>query len=67
VARINELARKHKSTGLTDEELKERDRLRRQYIDAFKRSLLQQLEGVQWTGGPSSAVRRSSVHSKKGG
>ena len=33
IARINELARKNKTEGLTDEELVERDKLRRIYID----------------------------------
>lgn len=44
IDRINELARKAKTEGLTDEELKERDILRRAYIDSFKESLVGQLE-----------------------
>ena len=40
INRINELARKAKTPeGLTEEELKERDILRRAYIDSFKESL----------------------------
>ena len=40
IDRINELARKAKTPeGLTEEELKERDVLRREYIDSFKASL----------------------------
>lgn len=46
IARINELARKAKSEGLTPEELTERDQLRRVYIDAYKRSLTAQLENT---------------------
>ena len=34
IDRINELARKAKSVGLTDEEIRERDVLRREYIDS---------------------------------
>lgn len=46
IARINELARKNKSEGLTPEELEERDKLRRVYIDAVKASLVGQLENT---------------------
>ena len=46
IRRINELAHKAKSEGLTEEETKERDVLRRQYIDAFKRSLTAQLDNT---------------------
>lgn len=48
IARINELARKAKSQGLTAEETQERDRLRRIYIDAVKRSLVGQLENTYY-------------------
>lgn len=46
VARINELARKQKSVGLSEEEMKERDRLRRKYLDQFKNSLRTQLDSI---------------------
>ena len=47
IDRINELARKAKSPeGLTPEELAERDALRREYIDAYKRSLTAQLDNT---------------------
>ena len=39
IDRINELARKAKSVGLTDEEKAERDVLRREYVDAVLGSL----------------------------
>jgi len=48
VARINELARKAKSVGLTDEEMEERNALRRIYIDAFKKSLKYQLDSIKY-------------------
>ena len=45
IDRINELARKAKTPeGLTPEELAERDVLRREYIDSYKRSLTAQLD-----------------------
>lgn len=46
IDRINELARKAKTEGLTQQELEERDRLRRVYIDAMKASLVGQLENT---------------------
>ena len=47
IDRINELARKAKTPeGLTPEELAERDVLRREYIDSFKRSLVGQLDNT---------------------
>lgn len=44
IDRINELAHKAKTVGLTQEELEERDMLRREYIDAVKASLCAQLD-----------------------
>ena len=46
IKRINELAHKAKTVGLTDEELAERDRLRRVYIDSWKTGLISQLENT---------------------
>lgn len=46
IARINVLARKAKAEGLTPEETEERDRLRRVYIDAYKASLVAQLDNT---------------------
>lgn len=46
IARINELAAKNKKEGLTPEELAERDKLRRIYIDSVKANLVGQLENT---------------------
>lgn len=46
IARINVLAHKAKAEGLTQEELAERDKLRRIYIDSVKASLTGQLENT---------------------
>ncbi len=46
IARINELAKKNKEVGLTQEELAERDKLRRIYIDNVKANLVGQLENT---------------------
>ena len=50
IARINELAKKAKETGLTEEELAERDKLRRIYIDSVKASLVGHLENTYIVG-----------------
>ena len=46
IARINELAAKAKKDGLTAEELTERDKLRRIYIDSAKASLVGHLDNT---------------------
>ncbi len=46
IARINELAKKAKTDGLTPEETVERDKLRRIYIDSVKASLTGQLDNT---------------------
>lgn len=46
IARINELAHKAKAEGLNEEELAERDKLRRIYIDSVKASLVGNLENT---------------------
>jgi uncharacterized protein YnzC (UPF0291/DUF896 family) len=47
IERINELARKNKSVGLTDEETAERDELRKQYLTNFKNNFRQQLDQIE--------------------
>ena len=46
IARINELAAKAKTVGLTPEETAERDKLRRIYIDNVKANLVGQLDNT---------------------
>ena len=46
IKRINALAKKQKAEGLTEEEKAEQQKLRREYIDAYKRSLISQLENT---------------------
>lgn len=48
IQRINELANKKKTVGLTEEETIEQAGLRRVYIDAFKSSMRQQLDNIQF-------------------
>ena len=46
LTRINELARKAKAEGLTSAETKERDALRREYIEAVRANLRGQLNNI---------------------
>lgn len=46
IDRINELAKKQKSSGLTPEEKEEQAVLRKEYIEAYKKSLLSQLDNM---------------------
>ena len=47
IDRINALAKKAKEQGLTDEEILERDALRKEYIKAHKENLIAQLQKVR--------------------
>ncbi len=46
IERINELARKQKTTGLTLEEKREQDALRQEYLKGFRDNMEAVLEGV---------------------
>ena len=46
IERINELARKKKTVGLTGAELEEQARLRREYLDEFKANMKATLDNV---------------------
>jgi len=46
IDRINELARKKKTVGLTVDELKEQEALRKQYIQEFRESVRATLDQV---------------------
>lgn len=52
ISRINELAHKQKSIGLTAEEREEQKVLRRAYIDAFKENLRAQLDRIEIVDAP---------------
>lgn len=60
VQRINELARKSRTEGLTEEEKAEQATLRRAYIDAVKASLESHLENtyIQESDGSETKLKR---------
>ncbi|MCY9657360.1 DUF896 domain-containing protein [Paenibacillus chondroitinus] len=49
IERINELARKAKTVGLSDAEIDERNELRKKYIEAFRGNLKVQLDSIKFT------------------
>lgn len=62
IDRINALARKAKAEGLTEQELAERDALRREYVAAVKANLCAQLDHtvIQMPDGTRRQVRPKS-------
>lgn len=65
IDRINELARKSRTPdGLTEEEKKEQAALRREYIDAYKQSLVSQLENTYYI---DKNGRKKKVERRKDG
>lgn len=47
IERINELARKKKAEGLTQEEAKEQTALRKAYLESFRKGFKQQIENTK--------------------
>lgn len=47
IERINELAKKARTTGLTGAETAERDSLRKEYLDAIRRNFKQTLDSIE--------------------
>ncbi len=48
IDRINELARKSKAEGLTEDERKEREILRKEYLEKFRANLRGQLDQIKF-------------------
>ena len=47
IDKINELAHKKKTVGLTDEEVELQQKLRKEYIELFRAGFKQQLEAIE--------------------
>ena len=63
IDRINALARKAKTQGLTPEETAERDALRREYIDSVKANLTSQLDHtvIQQPNGRRTPLKKKTL------
>ena len=66
LARINEVARKAKAEGLTSAETKERDVLRREYIEAVRANLRGQLNNINIQELDGSITNLGEKYGKKG-
>ena len=66
LARINALARKAKAEGLTSAETKERDALRREYIEAVRANLRGQLNNINIQELDGSITNLGEKYGKKG-
>ena len=64
IKRINELAKKKKSAGLTKEEAEEQIELRQQYLDKFREGFKQRLENID-VATPDGKVRPLTDFKKK--
>ncbi len=66
IGRINELYKKSKSPqGLTEEEKEEQARLRRQYVDDFKRNLRGVLDNIDIKEADGSITHVKDIPNKK--
>lgn len=63
IDRINFLAKKQKNESLSEEEKAEQATLRREYIEAYKNSLLQQLDNLYYV--EPDGTKTKAVHRKK--
>ncbi len=62
--RINELACKHKTVGLTDAEKAEQKKLREEYLADFRKNLRGQLENISFVEADGSITPLSSLRKK---
>lgn len=67
LARINELARKERSVGLTPEEKDEQAFLRKEYIAAVRRNLRAQLDNIDIVEEDGTITNLGEKYDKNGG
>ena len=61
IGRINELYKKQKAEGLTEEEKEEQKKLRSKYINSIKENLRSQLENIEVVS-PEEYEKRTKEH-----
>ena len=66
LARVNELARKSKAEGLTEDELKEQKELRQRYIEAVRMNLRGQLNNIDIINKEGKIENLGEKYGKKG-
>lgn len=59
IARINELAKKKKTTGLTEEESTEQKELYRLYLSSIRENVRSQLDSIEIVDGENDNVKKS--------
>lgn len=65
IERINELYRKSKAEGLTNDELEEQKRLRQEYIQAFRNNLRGTLETIKIQNPDGTIIDVKKRHEEK--
>ena len=63
--RINELSRKSKAEGLTEEEKKEQSVLRREFVESFRSNLKAQLDNIDIQEKDGTIVNLGEKYGKK--
>ena len=65
IGRINELAKKSKTEGLTEAELQEQAMLRKQFIEDFRKNLRSQLDNIDIQEADGSITNLGEKYGKK--
>jgi uncharacterized protein YnzC (UPF0291/DUF896 family) len=58
IQRINELAAIAKNRGLTEAEIAERDRLRKEYLEVFRGNFKRKLENIKFVDEDGNEIKR---------